>query len=358
MELLFKPNEALATRSREAVRSAIAKEVTAAGIVAGVISQDYQAWSIMDEPTLDERKDFCIQRARHAATAAHARILYDSAASFATTAPRAIANKSTLTGRLEIVSRRIGSNVDWRAEISTVFDTLSRIGEIKLTTGCSMHVHVSPSAGKTPCTPKQMHGILKAIAYMDHAITDIVPGSRKENEWAASNFSPGKCDPSTGELYNDVPQDTWEPLFREFEKIRMLVMISTKVLNDKFLSWNFKHLCSSCGTVESRRPPGVGDAQRAIYRVAVTLGFIQQAICYDWGDVKCDQEHADVGFLGEFIVLGLSRLERTCQGIIEVMGTDASQSPPSTWAEKAAIDVKKKEKLLKDGNFVAKASHN
>ncbi|KID76067.1 hypothetical protein MBR_04002, partial [Metarhizium brunneum ARSEF 3297] len=79
VELLFKPNGALirehmsgwtagldhsqktnpARVNRNVLRLAIARELTGAGVEAGVSTQGYDMRSVMDEPTLDERPDFC-----------------------------------------------------------------------------------------------------------------------------------------------------------------------------------------------------------------------------------------------------------------------------------------------------------
>lgn len=79
VQLLFKPNGALIRKhmsgwtagldhsqktnparvNREVLRRAIARELTGAGVEAGVSTQGYDMWSVMDEPTLDERPDFC-----------------------------------------------------------------------------------------------------------------------------------------------------------------------------------------------------------------------------------------------------------------------------------------------------------
>lgn len=78
-------------------------------------------------------------------------------------------------GRLELVSRCMTTNTDWQGEITKVFHTLQRIGETQLTTGCSMHVHVSPSREGNGYKPEQLHSIMKAVAYFDRAVTAAVP---------------------------------------------------------------------------------------------------------------------------------------------------------------------------------------
>ncbi|KID76068.1 hypothetical protein MBR_04003, partial [Metarhizium brunneum ARSEF 3297] len=119
------------------------------------------------------------------------------------------------------------------------------------------------------------------------------------------------------------------------------------VFQNKYVSWNFKHLGSECGTVEFRRPPGVKDARSALYWVAFTLGFLEGAMGQDWSNVKEEKTHGT--FLDPRIIIhgGLKRLGPTCAGIIDNMDDireEKSQPTPATRQEKEVIAAKKREK--------------
>ncbi|EXV02501.1 amidoligase domain protein [Metarhizium robertsii] len=306
--------------NRNVLRRAIARELTGASVEAGVSTQGYDMWSVMDEPTLDERPDFW---------------------------------------RLELVSRCMTTNTDWQGEITKVFQTLQRIGETQLTTGCSMHVHVPPSREGNSYKPEQLHSIMKAVAYFDRAVTAAVPPDRKDNEWAASNFQKGSCAPRYAELYSNMSSLTWGPLFQEFDRIRLPALIPINVFKNKYVSWNFKHLGSECGTVEFRRPPGVKDARSALYWVAFTLGFLEGAMGHDWSNMKEEKTHG--AFLDLRIIIrgGLKRLGPSCAGIIDNMDDireEKSQPTPATRQEKEVIAAKKREKLDKESNFAVKVN--
>lgn len=252
------------------------------------------------------------------------------------------------------------TNTDWQGEITKVFHHLQRIGETQLTTGCSMQVHVSPSREGNSYKPEQLHSIMKAIAYFDRAVTAAVPPDRKDNEWAASNFQKGSCAPRYAELYSNMSSLTWGPVFQEFDRIRLPALIPMNVFQNKYVSWNFKHLGSECGTVQFRRPPGVKDARSALYWVAFTLGFLEGAMGHDWSNVKEKKTHGAFHEFQSFIRGGVNRLGPTCGGImeeIEDVQKEESQPTLATRQEKEVIAAKKREKLDKESNFAVKVSH-
>ncbi len=65
---------------------------------------------------------------------------------------------------------------EWQTEIDTFFETLRQCCDVLLTTGCSMHVHVSPSDDpEHQYTLEQVQQVLKATAYFHDAIIQIMP---------------------------------------------------------------------------------------------------------------------------------------------------------------------------------------
>ena len=71
-----------------------------------------------------------------------------------------------------------------------------------------MHVHVAPlfnPSGKFKL--HQLKQIMKAVAYYDQPITDIMPPERKYNDWAMSNWQ-GKTAPAHFQkAYQSVNED-------------------------------------------------------------------------------------------------------------------------------------------------------
>lgn len=128
--------------------------------------------------------------------------------------------KPIQTGRVEFVSRTIPSDDPWQSEFEQLFEFLDTYCWVQQTIGCSMHVHVSPSAkprGKEDkWSTQHLNNIMKALSYFDDPITKAMPPHRKNNPFAASNMSSvevAKNNPKLPALYEQVQQKTWKPLF-------------------------------------------------------------------------------------------------------------------------------------------------
>ncbi|TWU71855.1 hypothetical protein ED733_003304 [Metarhizium rileyi] len=313
-------NTPKAANNRVMLREAIANHLTAAQVPASVAIDEYLQWSVLDEPVLNERPGYW---------------------------------------RLEIVSRCIASDDDWFAEITSVFKTLQKLGTIFLTAGCSTHVHVSPSAQKEEVyTIEQMRAIIKAVAYYEQAITRVMPGNRKNNTWAVSNFQDDKTGIKYRELYNKISSDTWAPLFDALDEVRFLPLVPLEIFTTKHQSWNFKHLRSECGTLEFRRPPGVETAEEAIYWAAFALGFIKGAMTCDWSIKKMSKAHADSKALKSFVHDGLSQLRLTHGVRSYIPDIVERNDPPTAYTstEMRVAEREKGEKHSKDSNFVVKVN--
>lgn len=263
---------------------------------------------------------------------------------------------STSIGRLELISKTTGSNQDWQRDINLVFARMQSLGRIHLTNGCSMHVHVSPCAEGTGYSIKQLHGIMKSVAYYDDAITRVVPAGRKNNPWAGSNVLHKDCSPKIRDAYGKISSRTWGPLFKEIDKTRFKQQVTTDVFKDKYMSWNFMHVCSACGTVEFRRPPGVNNATNAIFWVAFTMGFIKAALDWNWDAENGKKAYPVVKTLRSFIIYGLQGMEPTCQGIIGTGDIVENLDPSLSFstAERAVIERKKAAKANKESGYAAK----
>ncbi|KAI1780998.1 hypothetical protein F4818DRAFT_397456 [Hypoxylon cercidicola] len=209
----------------------------------------------------------------------------------------------SVTGRVELVSRTISVAEEWQDQLDRVFKYLFVEWDIRLTTGCSMHVHVSTGTTMdTRFTMEQVRQILKGIALYDDAITKIMPADRKNNEWAMSNFRSRQTPARLKQLYAAVPTHTWAPLFGQFDKIKRKEMVYLELQGqNKLFCWNFNHLSLTCGTVEFRRSPGVRSAAEAKHWAGVALGFVSQAMVADYKPFMLSKQYPGVESLPEFL---------------------------------------------------------
>lgn len=235
-----------------------------------------------------------------------------------------------LPGRIEFVSRTLTSDGLWAKEIDDLYSGIKKYCDIRLTTGCSMHVHVSPSAKPRGSEDKwsaaQLRSILKAISYFDDPITKVMPAERKQNPFAMSNMLSDdvfRATPALKKAYLAVGKDTWKPLFDFYDaKIKSnLMKPQAHVImgSCRLLSWNFEHIAASCGTVEFRRCPGAKSAQMAKHWVRFTLGFIAATAIAPqdanfWTIRSNTKGYPTVQSLDLFVQNGLTKLESASQG--------------------------------------------
>ncbi|KAK0744385.1 hypothetical protein B0T21DRAFT_357744 [Apiosordaria backusii] len=202
---------------------------------------------------------------------------------------------------IELVSRILRTDEDWVGEISRAFEALTECCEIKLTTGCSMHIHVSPvrelAEKPNQFTFPEIVNIVKAVAYFDQPLTDVMPAERKQNAFALSSFT-GVPPPDDREairlfdepkrlklqnLYGMVPTAGWGPLFKHLEQITSRVKFRHNCDLSRLRSFNFSPLLDdNCLTIEFRRPPGADTAAKATKWAAFALCFFAAAIDPSW----------------------------------------------------------------------------
>ncbi|KAK2812537.1 hypothetical protein FQN50_001181 [Emmonsiellopsis sp. PD_5] len=287
-------------------------------------SDNYQVWTVADEPSLDERPGYYGQR----------RPLIDF--------PK--------LGRCEIVSRVLTSSNQWQTEINDIFEILLDHCDILLTSGCSLHVHVSPSGGSY--TIEHLRNIIKGVIYYDRALTAIMPAERKDNQWAESNV---KAIKTWGDAVNLVPQNTWAPLFDTFDKQKMIPNLMLGICGNRYVGWNFSNVLGGCGTVEFRRPPGVRSSAEANHWIALALGYVANAILLqDWSAIKVTKTHPSTADLRNAITRGTQILGPGLNNALSSMADiDEPATRPSS-AELARINQKKKDKADKRSLFAEK----
>ncbi|KAL2138087.1 hypothetical protein VTI28DRAFT_7492 [Corynascus sepedonium] len=310
--------------NRYAVRYAVAKALDSVGIPATPKrTADYQSWSVLDEGSLDEIPQYW---------------------------------------RVELVSRVLSTNMNWQDELRTVFRAFQRVKyKLRLTTDCSMHVHVSPYDG--PYTADQLKKICKALSYFDNAITKVMPTERKDNHWATSNVA-GRgiaVNQKLKKAYSLVPTQSWVHLFKLFDKAvtpKHVHQLLSGNYESRYVSWNFENVTQPCGTVEFRRPPGADSAAKAIHWAAFTLGFVARALATDWAPFASLKTVGSVSYLEQFITQGLQNLGPTTSraALGKRIVEDTSAPTVLTPGQLGAIERKKKNKDKIKSPFVEKAS--
>ena len=256
------------------------------------------------------------------------------------------------------MSRVLSTHTNWQRELEAVFNVLHTNCQLLLTTGCSMHVHVSPFEDQF--TAEHLRGICKGLCYFDDAITRVMPADRKENEWAVSNVV-GRGAGVSQKLrrsYSLVPAQTWARLFKLLDKVTPGTVHGLLASDSRYLSWNFEHITQDCGTVEFRRPPGVDSARKASHWAAFALGFVAQAMDSetDWARLEALKTVGSVEELRTFVTQGLERLGTTCSGALNVVREDPSPPDVLTQEELDQIEWKKQRKGKTGSPFAEKVS--
>ncbi|KAK3377623.1 hypothetical protein B0H63DRAFT_511853 [Podospora didyma] len=196
--------------------------------------------------------------------------------------------------------------------LETLFRELDEICYVNLSTGGSMHVHLSPTTTKEDMlfTTKQMAKIVKATAYFDNAITASVSHIRKLNPWCYSSFTRQKAmekaigakDQWQYQLmlkHAETTSKGWDPVFSAIDqKIRRDL--------DKYLVFGFLGVIGMC------RPPGVNTESAASGWAAFALGFMAATLWTDnWVSVGTEyatNTHPRIPKLRAFIRSGLEFL--------------------------------------------------
>ena len=262
-------------------------------------------------------------------------------------------------GRVEIVSNVIPAKSNWLLNLGLVFEALHGSFNVKLTIGCSMHVHVSPRGPEDTGNDKkytiaQIKGIMKAVFFFDDAITRIMPADRKENAWAISNAKAPKTPARVRNAYSAVNQKSWGPLFAIIDKVKSTGAVNIELAGNRYMSWNFGNLADQCGTVEFRRPPGVDSADKAMYWVAFTLGFVAGALSTQWIVDQTSTTIPSVIDLGIFIQKGVDTQGEVTAGAADFtrMVEDTSPATVYTVQELEEIERKKTAKAQRLSPFV------
>ncbi|RYO99400.1 hypothetical protein DL764_006822 [Monosporascus ibericus] len=132
--------------------------------------------------------------------------------------------------------------------------------------------------------------------------------------------------------------------------------------SDRCMSWNFSNVTDECGTIEFRRPPGVGSAANARHWAGFALAFVSQAMATDWGSVSSasPKNHVSVLHLARFVGSGEDRLEPPSRGALQRHAIREDTRPATVYSihELAVIKRKKAAKEKEGSPFVQKQANS
>lgn len=265
-----------------------------------------------------------------------------------------------MLGRVELVSRTIASDDEWQDELDAVFARLNSSFDLMCTTGCSMHVHVSPSAKPKGQQDRWATGylnkIMKALSYFTNSVNKIMPANRKENPWAMQNMlseDVAKAKPQLGTAYAQVQTKTWKPLFDIYDSQMKTNLDRTQAFAImgycRYVAWNFEHITDACGTVEFRQCPGIKSSAPAKHWTSFVLGFLYAAAFQkdpDWAQIASQTTHPSVEGLESFTRAGVEGLERTCHGVLEGLEEDTNEA--TVWSADETRKILEKKALLEN----------
>ncbi|KAI1177111.1 putative amidoligase enzyme-domain-containing protein [Nemania sp. FL0916] len=297
-------DEARKAMNRSLIRTRISDHLRTEHLSVSLINNTYNAWTVVDEPSLDESGPFW---------------------------------------RAQIVSRVLSTDEEWQVEVSQVFQILSTGWSISTRPGCAMHVHVSKGVEeKDRYTIDDIRRILKATAIFDDAITKIMPPHRKMNPWAMPNFQSERAPAFWEKKYADVSAQTWAPLFSIFDAITQIGTPHMEMSRYRYTSWNFSYLATQCGTIEFRRPPSAQTESVARHWIGVALGFISQALNTDFNQYTSSKTHPSVQELLGFLAQGTARLDLLSQRCLDPAAIRENGRPPTTYTPARLQEIKNK----------------
>lgn len=221
-----------------------------------------------------------------------------------------------------------------------------------------MHVHVSPSAkpkgSQGRWTPGNLNKIMKALSYFTGPVTQIMPSERKKNPWAMPNMlceDVAKANPQLSTAYQQVPTETWKPLFDIYDSQMRTNIHKTQAFalmgRCRYIAWNFEHIPDACGTVEFRQCTGATTSATAKHWTSFTLGFLYAAAFQtnlDWAQISSQNTYPSVEDLEAFTKAGVGGLELTCQGALESLEEDTSEA--KVWSAEETKKILEKKALL------------
>ncbi|KAL2127147.1 hypothetical protein VTI74DRAFT_11255 [Chaetomium olivicolor] len=217
----------------------------------------------------------------------------------------------------------------WKVELKRVFDALGATFNIRITSDCSCHVHVTPgtSIAAPFYTKEQLAKVACATCYWEAPLEQLLPPDRKQNEWAKRNTD---AISELKRLYDAVPRNGWALVFRPFLNAPDLGTLAGLMWGDvrrivrrpgagpeatyyqKYLSTNFCNVLTEVGTVEFRRQGGVASAALASSQALLALTLHTSALRTDWSRLGSEKGYPTATALITELVQSMVLLPATC----------------------------------------------
>jgi hypothetical protein len=176
-----------------------------------------------------------------------------------------------------------------------VFGVLGKWFETRAHESCSTHVHVR---NEDRWTLQELKSLAKGIVWLEEALAQSVPESRRRSLCAKSNVvrdrqadgldgASDEHDPAC-ELQSryDLAMDTddMRPVFQHIENASTTQELVRIISPERSLAWNFVHASrnTGCGTIEHRRPPQSISYNNCLHWISLTLAIVHWSFKQDF----------------------------------------------------------------------------
>ena len=216
---------------------------------------------------------------------------------------------------MEIVSPALNSDSDWKSQLATIWDVLSRYFDIHQSTSCSTHIHVSlPSKWTLP----SLKALCKCVVYYDPVIEALVPASQRRKFWCQSNIYAPKVERDLA----DLRRTGFRSAFSSIDGIKCDLDVARYISPSKNFAWNFNNIGGrrKLGTVEFRRPAMSTCAQDTIQWAAFTFAFVRAAGAIDenaYSMMKREMARPRIEDLKSFVQIGARLMASNVDGLFE-----------------------------------------
>ncbi|KAK3379114.1 hypothetical protein B0T24DRAFT_589708 [Lasiosphaeria ovina] len=189
--------------------------------------------------------------------------------------------------RVEIISRPYHASEHWQDQLRDVYKAVNRYFDIKVTNGCSHHVHITPGTrDEFPFYDAHQVGmILRSDFYWEKPLYNLLPKERKKSVWAMAITDAEAKLKNAVEMVEDntKPNIKWKDFFahiskREEQGLKEVVKLGFGIKHslggvhyERYLSTNYTNVLEGCGTIEFRRQGHAHDYNTAVRQIVLAL---------------------------------------------------------------------------------------
>ena len=172
-------------------------------------------------------------------------------------------------------------------ELDKVWKTINQHFKVMEHDSCGTHIHVGTG---NDWSLEDVKKIAKGWCWFETEITEAMPESRKNCDWARPNCSityepQYEAANEMTRLYkNAMDFHSSTPLFEYIDDATSVDELINRTIPERSLSWNLQNLRNKCQTVEFRRPPRSANVKECKHWITFTLSIIRWAISADCFD--------------------------------------------------------------------------